>query len=119
MGFYDFAGSILVHAVGGFAGLAGAIVLGPRLGRFVDGKAQPMPGHSLTFASLGTFILVVGWFGFNPGSQLAIVGAGNTDAVALIATNTALTGCYLAHDGHSKIEHVSKWCSCWSCWYHS
>jgi Amt family ammonium transporter len=90
MGFYDFAGSILVHAVGGFAGLAGAIVLGPRLGRFVDGKVQPMPGHSLTFAALGTFILLVGWFGFNPGSQLAIHGAGNTDAVALIATNTAL-----------------------------
>jgi Amt family ammonium transporter len=90
MGFYDFAGSVLVHAVGGFAGLAGAIVLGPRLGRFVDGKAQPMPGHSLTMASLGTFILLVGWFGFNPGSQLAIHGSGNTDAVALIATNTML-----------------------------
>lgn len=93
MGFYDFAGSILVHAVGGFAGLAGAIVLGPRLGRFVDGKAQNMPGHSLTFASLGTFILLVGWFGFNPGSQLAIHGSANTDAVALIATNTALAAC--------------------------
>lgn len=90
MGFYDFAGSVLVHAVGGFAGLAGAIVLGPRLGRFVDGKAQPMPGHSLTFASLGTFILLVGWFGFNPGSQLALHGSANTDAVALIATNTML-----------------------------
>lgn len=93
MKFYDLAGSVLVHSVGGFAGLAGAIVLGPRLGRFVDGKAQPMPGHSLTFASLGTFILFVGWFGFNCGSQLKIYGPANTDAVALIATNTALAAC--------------------------
>jgi ammonium transporter, Amt family len=93
MGFYDFAGSIVVHAVGGFAGLAGAIVLGPRIGRFVGGKAQTIPGHSLTFASLGTFILLVGWFGFNPGSQLAIHGAANTNAVALIATNTLLAAC--------------------------
>jgi Amt family ammonium transporter len=93
MGFYDFAGSILVHAVGGFAGLAGAIVLGPRMGRFVGGNTQGLPGHNLTFAALGTFILFVGWFGFNPGSQLAMQGAGNTDAVAIIATNTALAAC--------------------------
>jgi Amt family ammonium transporter len=90
MGFYDFAGSIIVHAVGGFAGLAGAIVLGPRIGRFVDGKAQEMPGHSLTSAALGTFILLIGWFGFNPGSQLALAGPSNVDAVMTIATNTLL-----------------------------
>ena len=90
MGFYDFAGSIIVHAVGGFAGLAGAIVLGPRIGRFVDGKAQEMPGHSLTSAALGTFILLIGWFGFNPGSQLALAGPANVDAVMMIATNTLL-----------------------------
>lgn len=89
MGFYDFAGSIVVHAVGGFAGLAGAIVLGPRIGRFGKDKTA-MPGHNLTFAALGVFILLIGWFGFNPGSQLAIVGADNTLAVMLIAVNTTL-----------------------------
>jgi Amt family ammonium transporter len=89
MGFYDFAGSILVHAVGGFAGLAGAIVLGPRIGRFGKDKTA-MPGHNLTFAALGVFILLIGWFGFNPGSQLAIASAGDTMAVMLIAVNTTL-----------------------------
>ncbi len=88
-GFYDFAGSILVHAVGGFAGLAGAIVLGPRIGRFGKDKTA-MPGHNLTFAALGVFILLIGWFGFNPGSQLAIAGVDNVHAVMLIAVNTTL-----------------------------
>lgn len=91
MGFYDFAGSLVVHAVGGFAGLAGAIVLGPRIGRFgTDGKAKAMPGHNLPIAALGVFILWVGWYGFNPGSQLAIAGADNTNIVMLIAVNTTL-----------------------------
>jgi Amt family ammonium transporter len=91
MGFYDFAGSLVVHAVGGFAGLAGAIVLGPRIGRFAkDGSPRALPGHNLPLAALGVFILWVGWYGFNPGSQLAITGTGNTDAVMLIATNTTL-----------------------------
>ncbi|NLX25745.1 MAG: ammonium transporter [Lentisphaerae bacterium] len=91
MGFYDFAGSILVHAVGGFAGLAGAIVLGPRTGRFSkDGKPKAMPGHNLPLAALGVFILWTGWYGFNPSSQLAIVGADNTAAVMKIAVNTTL-----------------------------
>lgn len=91
LGFYDFAGSVIVHAVGGFAGLAGAIVLGPRLGRFAkDGTPQALPGHNLTLASLGVFILWIGWYGFNPGSQLAIHGADNTNAVMLIAVNTTL-----------------------------
>lgn len=91
MGFYDFAGSLVVHAVGGFAGLAGAIVLGPRIGRFSeDGKPKAMPGHNLPLATLGVFILLVGWFGFNPGSQLALAGVGNTSAVMLIAVNTLL-----------------------------
>ncbi len=91
LGFYDFAGSILVHAVGGFAGLAGAIALGPRIGRFSpDGKPQAMPGHNLPIATLGVFILWFGWYGFNPGSQLAIAGSENTHAVMLIATNTTL-----------------------------
>lgn len=91
MGFYDFAGSLVVHAVGGFAGLAGAIVLGARTGRFSkDGLPKAMPGHSLPLAALGVFILWIGWYGFNPGSQLAISGADNTNAVMLIATNTTL-----------------------------
>ena len=90
MGFQDFAGSAVVHAVGGFAGLAGAIVLGPRLGRFVNGKSIAMPGHNLTFAALGVFILWVGWYGFNPGSQLAFGSMGDIDAVTLIAVNTTL-----------------------------
>jgi len=91
LGFYDFAGSLVVHACGGFAALAGAIVLGPRIGRFTkDGKSKAMPGHNLPIAALGVFILLIGWFGFNPGSQLAIVGADNTNAVMLIAVNTLL-----------------------------
>ena len=94
MGFYDFAGSIVVHAVGGFAGLAGAIILGPRIGKFnKDGTANPMPGHNITFATLGVFILLIGWFGFNPGSQLAFAGSANTDATMLIAVNTLLAAC--------------------------
>ena len=74
MGFTDFAGSVVVHGVGGFAGLAGAIALGPRIGRYVDGKSVPMPGHNITLAGLGVFILWFGWYGFNPGSQLAFSG---------------------------------------------
>lgn len=91
LGFHDFAGSLVVHAVGGFAGLAGAIVLGPRIGRFgKDGKPRALPGHNLPLAALGVFILWVGWFGFNPGSQLAISGLENTAAVMKIAVNTIL-----------------------------
>ncbi len=90
MGFQDFAGSVVVHAVGGFAGLAGAIVLGPRLGRFVNGKSIPMPGHNLAFAALGVFILWVGWYGFNPGSQLTYAGAANANITAYIAVTTTL-----------------------------
>lgn len=93
IGFHDFAGSVVVHALGGFAGLAGAIILGPRIGRFVshNGISSKMPGHSLAMAALGAFILFVGWFGFNPGSQLAIVGIENTSKVMSIALNTALS----------------------------
>jgi Amt family ammonium transporter len=94
LGFYDFAGSLVVHSVGGFAGLAGAILLGPRIGRFnKDGSSNPMPGHNLTIATLGVFILLIGWFGFNPGSQLAFAGSANTDVVMLIAVNTLLAAC--------------------------
>ncbi|MCO6459053.1 MAG: ammonium transporter [Pirellulaceae bacterium] len=90
MGFADFAGSVVVHAVGGFAGLAGALVLGPRLGRFKDGKSLPMPGHNIAFAALGVFILWVGWYGFNPGSQLTYFGASNAEATTYIALTTTI-----------------------------
>jgi Amt family ammonium transporter len=90
MGFKDFAGSVVVHAVGGFAGLAGAIALGPRIGRYINGKSIPMPGHNLPFAALGVFILVIGWYGFNPGSQLAFTGGANVATVMKVAVNTTL-----------------------------
>ncbi len=90
MGFHDFAGSLVVHAVGGFAGLAGAIVLGPRIGRFGQNGENTLPPHNYTLATLGVFILWIGWYGFNPGSQLAFAGAANTDATVLIAVNTTL-----------------------------
>ncbi|MDZ7615675.1 MAG: ammonium transporter [Patescibacteria group bacterium] len=100
LGMHDFAGSLLVHAVGGFAGLAGAIVLGPRIGRYTaQGKSHPILGHNLPLATLGVFILWIGWYGFNPGSQLAFTGAVNTNATVLIATNTTLAaaaGAFLA-----------------------
>lgn len=100
MGFHDFAGSCVVHAVGGFAGLAGAMVLGPRIGRFnSNGKSTPIPGHNMTLATLGVFVLLVGWYGFNPGSQLAFANHVNTGIVMTVATNTTLaaaTGCVVS-----------------------
>lgn len=69
--FYDFAGSTLVHSVGGWAALAGVIILGPRLGKYVDGKIRPILGHSMPLATIGVFILWLGWFGFNGGSVLS------------------------------------------------
>ncbi len=71
-GFIDFAGSSIVHSVGAWAGLVGAMLLGPRLGKFVNGKAQAMPGHNMAIATLGALVLWIGWYGFNPGSQLAM-----------------------------------------------
>jgi Amt family ammonium transporter len=88
MGFSDFAGSTLVHAAGGFAALAGAIVLGPRIGKYKDGKTIPMPGSNLALATLGTFILWLGWFGFNGGSQLAAGTVGDITDVSRIFANT-------------------------------
>ena len=90
LGFLDFAGSTLVHSVGAWVGLAGAIVLGPRAGKYVKGKAKAIPGHNLTLAALGVFILWFGWFGFNPGSQLGASGDENTLAIAHIALTTNL-----------------------------
>ncbi len=93
-GFQDFAGSTVVHSVGGWAALAGAIVLGSRLGKFKDGKVQPMPGSNLPLATLGMFILWLGWFGFNGGSQLAMGSLGDIADVSRIFanTNTAAAG---------------------------
>ncbi|WP_299293262.1 ammonium transporter [uncultured Tateyamaria sp.] len=88
MGFSDFAGSTVVHSVGGWAALAGAIVLGPRLGKYKDGKVVPMPGSNLALATLGTFILWLGWFGFNGGSQLAMGTVGDVSDVSRIFANT-------------------------------
>jgi len=88
MGFWDFAGSTVVHAVGGWAALMGAAILGPRLGRYnQDGSANPMPGHNMSIATLGALILWLGWFGFNPGSTMA-VGDGNAIAHIALTTNT-------------------------------
>ncbi len=88
MGFSDFAGSTIVHSVGGWAALAGALVLGPRLGKYKDGQVHPMPGSNLALATLGTFILWLGWFGFNGGSQLAMGSAGDVADVSRIFSNT-------------------------------
>ncbi|WP_322890384.1 MULTISPECIES: ammonium transporter [unclassified Yoonia] len=88
LGFSDFAGSTVVHSVGGWAALAGAIVLGPRLGKYKDGRVNPMPGSNLALATLGTFILWLGWFGFNGGSQLAAGTVGDITDVGRIFANT-------------------------------
>ena len=96
MGFLDFAGSTVVHSIGGWAALAGVIVLGPRIGKYLpDGTTKPIPGHNMTSATLGALILWLGWFGFNPGSTMAVDPA----AIALIALNTnmaAAAGCLSA-----------------------
>jgi len=86
-GFVDFAGSSVVHSVGGWAAFAGASLLGPRMGKFdAEGKARAIPGHSLTLGALGVFILWFGWFGFNPGSSLS----GTDSSIGLIAVTTNL-----------------------------
>ncbi len=72
LGFVDFAGSSIVHSVGAWAGLVGAMLLGPRIGKYSDGKPQAMPGHNMAIATLGALVLWIGWYGFNPGSQLAM-----------------------------------------------
>ncbi|MFD0982370.1 ammonium transporter [Tropicimonas aquimaris] len=93
-GFLDFAGSTVVHSVGGWAALAGALILGPRIGKYKDGRVHPYPGSNLALATLGTFILWLGWFGFNGASQLAIGTVGDAADVSRIFanTNTAAAG---------------------------
>jgi ammonium transporter, Amt family len=87
--FSDFAGSTIVHATGGWAALMGAIILGPRIGKYgADGKPRAIPGHNIAFVVVGAFILFVGWFGFNPGSELAA-----DEYVMMIAVRTLVAGC--------------------------
>ncbi|MDR1743629.1 MAG: ammonium transporter [Dysgonamonadaceae bacterium] len=89
--FHDFAGSTIVHSVGGWIALVGAAILGPRIGKYSkDGKSKAIPGHNLTIAALGVFILWFGWFGFNPGSQLAASGEENRIAISHVFLTTNL-----------------------------
>ncbi|MBI4208831.1 MAG: ammonium transporter [Deltaproteobacteria bacterium] len=101
-GFWDFAGSTVVHSVGGWAALAGAILLGPRIGKYApDGSVRPIPGHNMTAATLGVFVLWFGWFGFNPGSTMAAVWsdigriAVTTNSAAAAATLSATIAAWL------------------------
>ncbi len=87
-GFLDFAGSTVVHSVGGWAALTGALILGPRIGKYKDGRVHPIMGSNLTLATLGTFCLWLGWFGFNGGSQLAMGSIGDVADVSRIFANT-------------------------------
>lgn len=98
LGFFDFAGDTVVHSIGGWAALAGILVLGPRFGKYTkEGKVQPIPGHNLTIATIGVFVLWFGWFGFNPGSTMAadpfaishILVTTNTAAIVALLTATA------------------------------
>lgn len=90
MGFADFAGSTLVHAVGGAGALAGALVLGPRIGKYArDGSVQPIPGHSMPLVTIGVFLLWFGWFGFNGGSELTA----NPEGVSWVLTTTTMAAC--------------------------
>ncbi|WP_404380005.1 ammonium transporter [Caenispirillum salinarum] len=94
MGFSDFAGSTIVHSVGGWAALAGAIMVGARKGKYgADGRVNPLPGSNLSLATLGMFILWFGWFGFNGGSQLALGSALDATAMSIVYANTFLAAC--------------------------
>lgn len=93
-GFSDFAGSTIVHSVGGWAALTGAIILGPRAGKYTeDGRIHPIPGANMPLATLGTFILWMGWFGFNGGSVLALGSAKAVTSMSLVFVNTNLAAC--------------------------
>lgn len=92
--FHDFAGSTVVHSVGGWIALVGAAILGPRIGKYdKDGKSKAIPGHNLTIAALGVFILWFGWFGFNPGSQLAAATTADQQAISHVFLTTNLAAC--------------------------
>ncbi len=105
LGFQDFAGSTVVHSVGGWAALAGALILGPRIGKYgKDGKPRAIPGHNMAIATIGVFVLWIGWFGFNPGSTMSfeepadvvhILMTTNTAAIAAILTSTVTSWLYI------------------------
>lgn len=104
LGMYDFAGSTVVHSVGGWAALAGILILGPRFGKYGDnGKINPIPGHNLSIATIGTFVLWLGWFGFNPGSTMAadpgaishVIITTNTAAAAAVISATVMSWIFL------------------------
>jgi len=101
LGFYDFAGSTLVHSVGGWGALAGAILLGPRLGKYYKGSIKAIPGHSMPLATIGVFMLWLGWFGFNGGSVLSA----DPGAVSLTIVNT----CLAAAGGIIGAYFISQW----------
>ena len=114
-GYVDFAGSSVVHAVGGFCAMALAIILGPRLGKYgPDGKPRPFPAHNLAFVVTGTFILLFGWMGFNPGSTLAAtdlrisVIAVNTNLAAVAGAATAMVFWYFRF-GKPDITMACNW----------
>ena len=90
-GFVDFAGSSVVHATGGWAALVGAIMIGPRIGKYKEGVSQAIPGHNIVFGALGVMILWLGWFGFNGGSQLSFSSAEDVKAIGSILINTNLS----------------------------
>ncbi len=93
-GFSDFAGSTIVHSVGGWAALAGVLLLGPRRGKYgKDGKINPVLPSNLPLATLGTFILWLGWFGFNGGSQLALGSKDDVDSISAVIANTNIAAC--------------------------
>ncbi|MCK9337255.1 MAG: ammonium transporter [Arcobacteraceae bacterium] len=111
-GFSDFAGSTVVHSVGGWAALAGVLIIGARKGKYgPDGKVRPIPGSNLTLATLGTFILWMGWFGFNGGSQLALGSKEDIDAIASVIASTnmgaaagAITAAILTQLIYKKVD---------------
>jgi len=104
LGFYDFAGSTIVHSVGGWAALAGIIVLGPRIGKYVNGKVKNFPGSSVPLATMGVFLLWFGWFGFNGGSVLSA----NPELVSLVLVNTCLAASCGAIGGYIMGQIIFK-----------
>ncbi len=86
LGFIDFAGSTVVHSVGGWAALVAAALVGPRIGKYTNGKSNAIPGHNMLYGALGVFILWLGWFGFNPGSELAISGDSAYNVAGIVIT---------------------------------
>ncbi len=121
--FYDFAGSTLVHSVGGWAALVAVFLLGSRIGKFKDGKIQAIPGHNIPMATAGVLILWLGWFGFNGGSVLS--------ADPALTSLTLVTTCLAAAAGgvvaflvssamfkNLDLNHVLKWYFRWACRYY-